>query len=471
MLAQAQDRRCRATPFEPWSLVVDNTTRSGRWTLFWPTFYSHIAFALHSGGQSFSNDGLNEPRFLASRDGRNASYVPTQPANRARKSIVDLGINQCSEQNMVPSRYPSGMEWCDDTRAAMDEESWDTSQVFLASGIVTTGDEHFMYFSGSAYTHGDDAQRPTWSRRNSGIGRLSIRKHGFASLAAGYSFPPTDKYGSYSASGLPSFTTELIPLPQGCAPAHKRTRQIPLSYSSCLQAFTTSASCPAGKAQVTCTQDSDCGQAPSGKPSAECASMVCARGVCRQNASSGYDLYGGCTYEKALHGDGANGCVKPWVKLACSSDSDCNRSAWKDPDPTCHGQSNAICLNRTQDPLGHGGTCGVPGMAGGGQCVAKLVDGILCQQPRDTLEGGIVLRVNVKTSVAGLALFEIRDHAGAPVPGRTLAEADPIRGNFVQKEVKWQGSNSLSFLGGSRAVRVHGAMADAELFSLELACA
>ena len=110
-------------------------------------------------------------------------------------------------------------------------------------------------------------------------------------------------------------------------------------------------------------------------------------------------------------------------------------------------------------------------MAGGGQCVAKLVDGILCQQPRDMLEGGIVLRVNVKTSVAGLALFEIRDHAGAPVPGRTLAEADPIRGNFVAKEVKWQGSNSLSFLEGRRAVRVHGAMADAELFSLELACA
>ena len=272
MLAQAQNRYCRATPFEPWSLVVGNTTRSGRWTLFWPTFYSHIAFALHSGGQSFSNDGLNEPRFLASRDGRNASYVTTQPANRARKSFVDLGVNHCSEQNMVPSRYPRGMEWCDDTRAAMDEESWDTSQVFLASGIVTTGDEHFMYFSGSAYTHGDDAQRPTWSRRNSGIGRLSIRKHGFASLAAGYSFPPTDKYGSYSASGLPTF-------------------------------------------------------------------------------------------------------------------------------------------------------------------------------------------------------FEIRDHAGAPVPGRTLAEADPIRGNFVAKEVKWQGSNSLSFLGGRRAVRVHGAMADAELFSLELACA
>ena len=249
---------------------------------------------------------------------------------------------------------------------------------------------------------------------------------------------------------------------------------MPLSYSSCLRAFVPSASCPAGTAPVTCTQDSDCGgQTSIGKQSVECASMVCAHGVCRQNASSGHDLYGGYSYEKALHGDGANGCAKPWVKSPCSSDRDCNRSAWKDSDPTCHHQSNVFCLNRTQDPLGEGGTCGVPNMAGGGQCVAKLVDGVLCQQPRDMLEGGIVLRVNVKTSVAGLAMFEIRDASGAPVLGRTLAEADPIRGNFMQKEVKWAGSNSLSFLSDiphGRAIRVHGAMADAELFSLELVC-
>ena len=466
-----------STQYEHWSVIVNNATRSGRWTLFWPSFYSHIAFALHSG-QSFPNDGLNQPRFLISRDGRNASYVPTLPPNRARRSWVDLGVSGCSEKNLAPSRYPAGMEWCDDTRAAMDEDSWDTSQVFLASGIVTTGDEHFMYFSGSAFTHGDNAQRPTWSGRNSGIGRLSIRKHGFASLVAGYRFPTVDKFGRYNGSELPSFTTELIPLPQGCPPARNRTAQMPLLYSSCMRAWHPSAECPAGTALVTCTEDSDCGgQTSVQKQSVECASMVCTRGVCRQNASSAATdaLYGGCTYETTMHGDGANGCKQPWFRSPCSSDSDCNRSAWqhKGSNPTCHGKSNEVCLTRAQDPLGKGGTCGVPNMEGGGQCVANPVEGVLCQQPRYMVDGGIVLRVNIKSSVAGLAMFEVRDASGAPVPGRTLADADPIRGNYMSKTVKWAGSSSLSFLGdvpNGRAIRVHGAMVDAELFSIELSC-
>ena len=49
------------------------------------------------------------------------------------------------------------------------------------------------------------------------------------------------------------------------------------------------------------------------------------------------------------------------------------------------------------------------------------------------------------------------------VPGFSLEESDPIRGNFVGKTVTWRrGSSTLSALAGKR-LRIHAATADAKL--------
>ena len=56
------------------------------------------------------------------------------------------------------------------------------------------------------------------------------------------------------------------------------------------------------------------------------------------------------------------------------------------------------------------------------------------------------------------------------VPGFSLEESDPIRGNFVGKTVTWRrGSSTLSALAGKR-LRIHAATADAKLFSITLGC-
>ena len=83
--------------------------------------------------------------------------------------------------------------------------------------------------------------------------------------------------------------------------------------------------------------------------------------------------------------------------------------------------------------------------------------------------GGVELRVNAVTSVAGTLAVEVRQ-GDKPVPGFTLADAAPIKGNVMAYAAAWGARASLSsFAGQNISLRV--AMADAKLYSLTLACA
>ena len=102
-----------------------------------------------------------------------------------------------------------------------------------------------------------------------------------------------------------------------------------------------------------------------------------------------------------------------------------------------------------------------------------VAGGLLCEKsapPR--VRGGVQLLVNTVTSSCGWVRVELQAPGGAPMPGMTLADSDPIVGNALGAAASWQGGAlaSLSALAGIKvAFRV--AMADAKLFSLKLACA
>eukprot|EP01051_Picozoa_sp_SAG22_P002755 SAG22_NODE_126_length_18820_cov_10.207788_2_plen_212_part_00 len=128
-----------------------------------------------------------------------------------------------------------------------------------------------------------------------------------------------------------------------------------------------------------------------------------------------------------------------------------------------------------------------------------------CPLPRvnthsnDTV-GGVVLRVNLQTSVVGFAMFELQhggdgdgdeegpgpgadgeqvEREGNPVPGYELDRSDHLKGNFIDHPASWwRGSsshakdghtNSLSALAG-RWVAVKVVLTDADLFSLTFDC-
>ena len=74
-----------------------------------------------------------------------------------------------------------------------------------------------------------------------------------------------------------------------------------------------------------------------------------------------------------------------------------------------------------------GGICASPDVGG---------DGVLCatgqntsSTPDTTVDGGLVLELNLQTSVAGLVYVEVQDgETGATLNGRALADARGIRG-------------------------------------------
>ena len=69
------------------------------------------------------------------------------------------------------------------------------------------------------------------------------------------------------------------------------------------------------------------------------------------------------------------------------------------------------------------------------------------------------------TSAAGSVRVELRDEAGRPVPGRSLAEADEIVGDTIAQRVTWRGDGDVAAWAG-RPVRLHLAMRETDLYSL-----
>jgi hypothetical protein len=78
--------------------------------------------------------------------------------------------------------------------------------------------------------------------------------------------------------------------------------------------------------------------------------------------------------------------------------------------------------------------------------------------------GGAELSLNVATSAGGSVLVELRDETG-PLPGRSLAEADEIVGDAIDRRVTWQGDADVLAWAG-RPIRLRVAMREADLYSL-----
>lgn len=108
------------------------------------------------------------------------------------------------------------------------------------------------------------------------------------------------------------------------------------------------------------------------------------------------------------------------------------------------------------------------------------VDGAVCVKgrlpngprgPQQYITGGLEVHLNFESSVVGLVFVELQDESGEPIPGHAMAEADPLRGNFVAKAATWRGGSSTLLGLAGRTVRFRLAMVDASLFSVEVRCA
>ena len=113
-----------------------------------------------------------------------------------------------------------------------------------------------------------------------------------------------------------------------------------------------------------------------------------------------------------------------------------------------------------------GGRC-TNGAAGGDMCVANGSAAVVL--PR--LRGGVVVQLNLETSVVGFAAVEVQRH-GRAVPGYSLNESDPIQGNVLDAVASWGGARrgSLSPLLGGGAVSLKVALTDAKLFAVRVVC-
>ena len=76
------------------------------------------------------------------------------------------------------------------------------------------------------------------------------------------------------------------------------------------------------------------------------------------------------------------------------------------------------------------------------------------------------LRLNIDTGAMGTAFVEIRDAAGKPVPGFTLAEAQETAGNYLDETVYWDRGNDLSALAG-KPVRLYFKLKRSKLYAFQ----
>ena len=152
--------------------------------------------------------------------------------------------------------------------------------MYMADGWLPSNDgtQLYLYSSGQPFTHGGDAGTHTWGN-NSGVRLLTLRKDGFASVNAGYTF-------NADPAQLPSVTTHALTVPSGCPP--------PTNSSSGTGGSTgcgyehPGAVCPASMPAFACTSDADC---TNEDPRATChgVNVRClqTRGVCGTGVPGG----------------------------------------------------------------------------------------------------------------------------------------------------------------------------------------
>ena len=78
---------------------------------------------------------------------------------------------------------------------------------------------------------------------------------------------------------------------------------------------------------------------------------------------------------------------------------------------------------------------------------------------------GRELEINHSTAGAGEIRVEIQDSDGKPVPGFTLKDCDPIKGDAIDEVVAWKGNGDVSRLAG-KPVKLRFVMNEADLYSI-----
>jgi hypothetical protein len=81
---------------------------------------------------------------------------------------------------------------------------------------------------------------------------------------------------------------------------------------------------------------------------------------------------------------------------------------------------------------------------------------------------GKMLEINYSTSAAGALRVEIQDEQGKPIDGYSLADAETIIGDEINRTVAWKNGSDVSALKG-RVVRLRFVMKDADVYSLRFA--
>jgi hypothetical protein len=170
--------------------------------LFFPSIFNH--FSPHhtkAPPYNFKDDGILDVRLVVSRDGLHLHYPPS---DNARRPYISLGLSQC------PTAPGHVGGWCGLGNREMEDTSFATSGIYMASGYVLSSDgtSVLQYAVGQPYTHGWDAPlKKNWGN-NTGVFILTSRRDSFVSIDApyaGFGLPP---------HSLPSFTTVPLALPQ-----------------------------------------------------------------------------------------------------------------------------------------------------------------------------------------------------------------------------------------------------------------
>jgi hypothetical protein len=78
---------------------------------------------------------------------------------------------------------------------------------------------------------------------------------------------------------------------------------------------------------------------------------------------------------------------------------------------------------------------------------------------------GSKLEINYSTAGAGQIRVELQDADGGPLPGFTLEDCDPIKGDAIAGIVAWKERSDVSQLAG-KVVRLRMVMNEADVFSL-----
>ncbi len=78
---------------------------------------------------------------------------------------------------------------------------------------------------------------------------------------------------------------------------------------------------------------------------------------------------------------------------------------------------------------------------------------------------GSSLELNYSTAGAGQVRVELQDAKGKPVPGFSLEDCDPIKGDAIAGYVSWKENSDVSRL-AKRPVRLRFVMNEADVYSL-----